>query len=475
MTTLQSAVAKLRLLVVIASFGGKNVNYLREIINAYRSMSMYVDVIVLSDAPKDLGGKVEVVVGLPDKNPWSLPFAHKAIFAEKLNEYDLFAYSEDDMYVSEANIRAFLRATLQLRSDEIAGFLRYEVKESGGWSLPEVHGTFHWRPYSVRRRGDYTIAEFTNEHAGFYLLTQNHLHKAIASGGFLRGPCRGLYGWPETAATDPYTNCGFHKVICISVLEDFLIHHMPNRYTDKFGLPLEMVKNQIETLDSIQKGTHPARMLCKAQSKMPLLKWSKGYYEAPCEPLLRMVPAEARSILSIGCGWGETEVFLQKRGAKVTALPIDSVVGAMAASHGIEVIHGELNESLTALEIRRFDVVIIVDMLHLQPHPEHFIEQCSRFVALGGVLLLSGPNFGRFPLLAKRNLANVDFQKMRNFDQSGITTCSPRALEKHLKGAGFHDCVIRWMNHSSPLDGFLGTHLHLRSLTARDWVMLARR
>src|SRR4029077_9551511 len=138
----------------------------------YHGMPFDVDLVVLSEAPKSLGPNVEVIVGLPSRNPWTLPFAHKAIFAERADRYDLFVYSEDDIWATEANIRAFLTATPELELNEIAGFMRYEIDGSGNWLLAEPWGHYHWKPESVRQRGAYTVAEFTNEHAGFYILTQ---------------------------------------------------------------------------------------------------------------------------------------------------------------------------------------------------------------------------------------------------------------------------------------------------------------
>ena len=188
-------------------------------------MSLEVDVVVLSDAPKEIGVGARVEVGLPSSNPWSLPFAHKPLFAQNVDEYDLFIYSEDDIEVTEGNIDAFLRWTPQLADDEIAGFLRYEVDASGARSLPDVHGRFHWDPESVRRRGAGVFAEFTNEHAAFYILTRQQLKRAIASGGFLRDPGKGKYDMLCSAATDPYTNCGFRKVLCVSEIDR--VHDSP--------------------------------------------------------------------------------------------------------------------------------------------------------------------------------------------------------------------------------------------------------
>ena len=60
-----------------------------------------------------------------------------------------------------------------------------------------------------------------------------------------------------TAATDPYTNCGFRKVVCISSLEDFLIHHLSNRYVNQFGISLPAYQEQVQTLIEIRDGVHP--------------------------------------------------------------------------------------------------------------------------------------------------------------------------------------------------------------------------
>src|SRR5258708_461859 len=151
---------RLRLLVAIASFGEKNLELLKKLIADYRRMALDVDLVVTSNAPKDLGPDVKVVVGLPSKNPFSLPFAHKAVLAQGVENYDLFIYTEDDMGVTEQNVQAFIRATAQLAPDEIAGYLRYEVDKTGGWSMPDAHGGYHWKADSIKRRGEFTIAEF---------------------------------------------------------------------------------------------------------------------------------------------------------------------------------------------------------------------------------------------------------------------------------------------------------------------------
>jgi 2-polyprenyl-3-methyl-5-hydroxy-6-metoxy-1,4-benzoquinol methylase len=463
-----------RLLVAIASFGEKNLGFLKRIIRSYQDMRMAVDVVVFSDKPKDLGHGVKVIVGLPSKNPWSLPFGHKAYFAQNVDRYDLFIYSEDDMEVTEKNIRAFLEVTPKLKPEEIAGFLRYEESESGDWSLPEVHGPFCWKPRSVKRRGNHTIAEFSNEHAALYLLTTNQLRRAIASGGFLSEPYEGRYDMLCCAATDPYTKCGLRKVICISKLEDFLIHHLPNRYVGQLGIPLASFKEQVQTLTDIGNGTHPVSNLCETESRLQRGKWSKSYYEKPRNEVLEMVPCDARTILSIGCGSGATETSLKQRGAKVTVFPLDSVIGAAGARLGLEVIYGTMEECFNRLGQRDFDCVLITDLLHLLPNPWQVLDQSWRFVGKAGTLVISGPNFHSLRILGKRALNIGDYRKLSSIAQSGVRTLTTGAIARQLASAGWDVVATRSFDYTPPRK-MVNLRRRLGRLVADSWVLSTRR
>jgi 2-polyprenyl-3-methyl-5-hydroxy-6-metoxy-1,4-benzoquinol methylase len=474
MTDSRQTARKRRLLVVIASYGEKNIGFLKRIIQTYRGMTMEVEVVVLSEAPKDLGAGVKVVVGLPSKNPWSLPFAHKPIFAEKVERYDLFIYSEDDVEVSEDKIRAFLRALEVMEPDEIPGYLRYEVGQGETKLLTDVHWAFHWKPESVRRRGAYTIAEFTNEHAAFYILTQAQLRKAIASGGFLRAPYEWRYDMLCAAATDPYTSCGFRKVICISALEDFLIHHMSNLYVNLHGVSLSALKEQVQTLMDISDGRHPASSLCAVESKFLRCGWSKNYYENPNEEVLSLVPWDAKAILSIGCGWGAMEAKLMQRGAKVTALPLDSVIGAVAARRGVAVIYGTLAQAPEKLREHQFDCVVITNLLHLLPDPWSVLREWAKLVREGGTLVIAGPNFKSIPVLVRRALGLGDYPKLRSFAESGIHAFGITSLTGQIERAGLDLTAVCWFD-STPPRNLNALRRSLGRFMAKDWVIQAQR
>jgi SAM-dependent methyltransferase len=460
--------------VAIASFGEKNLDHLRVIIDVYRRMTFDVDIVVNSEAPKDLGAGVKVIVGFPASNPHSLPFAHRRVFAENLDRYDLFIYTEDDIGVTEQSIHAFLRLTADLESDEIAGHLRYEVAKDGSVHLPDVHGAFHWRPESARRRGGHTVAEFTNEHAGFYALTQSQLRRAIASGGYLLPPREGRYGMLETGATDPYTSCGFRKVLSISGLEEFLIHHMPNRYVGIMGIPLDAFKEQIATLTDIVNGRYRAATLCNVEPKVFQRYWSKCYDEKPGPDLLRTLPRDAATTLSVGSGWGATEIELMQRGSRVTALPLDSVIGASLARHNVEVVSGTLAECSARLSGRKFDLVLMSNLLHLLPDPLEVLRDYSTFVRSGGTLVVTGYNFEYLPHLVRRGLGMGGYADLREFAQSGISPVGVASVKRELRRAGLRVELLHWFD-GFPLPKRLPYHRQWgRRLANRNWIVKAR-
>lgn len=465
-----SDTTRLRLLVVIASYGNKNLALLQEMIRRLREFEMRVDVAVLSNEPKELGPGIEVVVGLPSPNPWSLPFAHKALFAQRVADYDLFLYAEDDIGISQSHVEAFLRVTPSLAEDEIAGFMRYEIDPAGTRYLLDMHGRFHWKPESARRRGDMVVAEFSNEHAAMYLLTRGQLERALTSGGFLRPPCEDQHDMLCTAATDPYTVCGFRKVLCISQLDDFLVHHMSNRYAGRWGITRAAVGKQIRTQLDIAAGRHPATTLCPTETRLVHGEWSKSYHELPSDEVLGLVPDHARSVLSIGCGWGAAERRLQARGASLTVVPLDSVVGADASRAGMEVVYGALDECRAALGARRFDALLMTNLLHLLPNPAQVVAAWAPLVAPGGVFVLSGPNLGALRVRARAALGRGGYDKLGSYAASGMHRLAPASVERHLAVAGLRRSARHWIGSAGGgrLESRLGP------LGAASWAIQAR-
>ena len=148
----------MNILVCIAYYGTENQEHVTRLIEAYNSSEHQVDIVVASEAPKNIlvddPNAFVQRIGLPLPDPFTLPYVHKHLFRKRADDYDLFIYTEDDTLISDHNIEAFLWATELLDDDHIAGFLRTETTPEGIVRCSSVHSHFHWRPdsaASVRR------------------------------------------------------------------------------------------------------------------------------------------------------------------------------------------------------------------------------------------------------------------------------------------------------------------------------------
>jgi SAM-dependent methyltransferase len=435
-----------RLLVAIASYGTGGNQYLTRLIDEYQRMSFDVHIVVLSNVAKTLPRGVELRVGMPTSDPWSLPFAHKKVLADGLNDYDLFIYSEDDTLLTERNIEAFLDVSDVLPEDEIAGFLRYENSPKGVRNYISLHGHYHWDPESVCQRGPYTFAYHTNEHSACYLLTKKQLQAAINTGHYLVRPYHGKYDLACTASTDPYTTCGFRKLICISRLDDFLVHHLPDKYTGaEFTACEQAFDKQVETLLAIgSSGKEPIPLLKNTETSLPAAMYSKQYDEPARKEVLDVIPGSAQSVLSVGSGWGKTEKSLQEKGLQVSALPLDPVIGACLRGNGVELLCGDISTVPKKLASRKFDCLLLSNILHLLPEPETVLRVYAELLAPGGYVVLVTHNVATLKNRLLGFLGKPGYRLLPNFKESGVQYVSLKSVKKWFASAGLTLETVKW-------------------------------
>ena len=465
----------MKVLVAIANFGTKNDGYLARVLAEYRRMPYQIDLVVTSNLPKDLGKDVEVVVGLPSKNPHSLPFAHKRIFGERKDAYDLFLYTEDDILITERNIEALLRVERILPANEIVGFFRYEQYPDGRKYYPEAHAFHRWVPGSLKTIADHKFARFTNEHSGCYALTRGQLARAIESGGFLVPPHEFKHGMLESAATDPYMQCGFQKWVCVSHFDDFLVPHLPNKYIGSWlGLDEEDFHREFNAMLRPEQNTGASEPLLETATKVFHCEYSKDRYEPSRTDLIDLFPNTTRTVLSIGCGWGKTEAELAKRGIDVTAIPLDAMIGACAESRGVKTVYGAFENVMEQLRGRVFDGVLMPGILHLLPDPAKAVSSAGSLLGHGGVLIATVPGFRRLPSRWERLRHPARYRGWTDFPRSGMHAISTGQACGWMRSAGLSVQQIsaavpeRW----EKLGGF--SKPLVNALFAREYTIVAR-
>ena len=435
MGSMNSDRTPLRVLVALASYGTANDRYLHRLLREYRSMSFDVDIVIVSNIEKRPAADIECLTGLPNKNPWSLPFAHKRLFVERADQYDLFVYSEDDILITERHLRAYMDATAVLREGEIAGFLRIERGADGTIHYPDAHAHFHWDPTSVRSRGRYTLAHFTNEHAACYVLTRAQLKQAIRSGGFAVPPHEGKYDLLCTAATDPYTQCGFAKFIPASDIDSFTVHHLSNKYVGRMGLDSSEMSRQIDALLQIPgRGGTPIELM-DTETRLRGAAFSKDYYEPASRDVISLIPSSARQVLSIGCGWGATEILLAEKGLRVSAIPLDPVISVNAAGRGVEMIHGDFRSARQRLDGVQFDCVLYLNVLHLARDPTGILSLFRDVSPARSPIIIQSPNMRSLPTVW-RNIRDHRAAGSGGYDAMGFHLTFAGRIRKWCKDAG---------------------------------------
>ena len=457
-------------LVAIASYGTAQDPYLRRVLAEYRKLHLPVRIVVLTDRPKAAAG-AELKVGLPSHNTYSLPFAHKPLFAENRDRFDLFIFAEDDVLITRRQIDAFLAAQRLLRDDEVGGFVRSETNSAGQRFITSIHHHFRWLPGSVVERGGEVFAELSNHHSGCFMVTRAQLRKAIESGGFLVPPHAEKYGMLETAASDLYTQCGFRRLLCVSRIQDFIVPHLPNKYYPHMGIATEELEEQLCALRDVHDRKTWQGKLFEPESRAPGFRWSKDLYERADEPLLGLLSPSARSVVSVGCGWGENELWLKRNGREVCAVPVDVVFAALVRKRGIRTVEGPLDRVIASLCGERFGAALLADCLHLVPEPVEWLRQVAGLVDPDGQVVASVPYTCSLTAWINDWRSGRRRPRAPRFQSTGVHPVTPRHLRDWCRQAGLRCVRIipDFENHRREIMRWLGP------AAASRWFFIARR
>jgi SAM-dependent methyltransferase len=426
----------MRVLVAIAHHGQKNRHHLCRMLDEFQTMPHDVHVAVLSETEKPwLNEHVETVLGTPTDNPWSLPFAHRELFASRLEDFDLFVYSEDDTLITSRHIKAFLALSESLPDGYLPGFMRYEIDPAGNRSYCTVHSHYRWLPESVFRCDGLTFATFSNDHAACYMMTQKHLRTAVSSGGFLVEPYEGRYDMLVSAATDPYTQCGFKKVLCVEQIEDLLVHHLPNVYLEKFGIGQQAFDVQIRQLQLLADRRDDIESYLVPEVRTSDAYWDKHLFARIDAKRVSRRLGENGRLLALGVGDGKLERQLLDEGWDVEVVPIDPVLAEVAASRGLATWPARRLSEATPSGDPRFDVVLAIDVLQFLPDPIAEIAAARRMLRPDGRFIATVPDHPRYRV--RNRLRRTSTPEIpTSFAANGMHPTSRVTVRRWLEKAG---------------------------------------
>lgn len=120
------------------------------------------------------------------------------------------------------------------------------------------------------------------------------------------------------------------------------------------------------------------------------------YFEWFRRDIVDLVPHDAKTILSVGCGGGLAESTLKERGSAVLGIEMDTIAAHRARERGIDVIEGDVEKVFPQLQDRSFDCLIYADVLEHTRSPEGVLKDHSSLLNPGGSVVISVPNFRHY-------------------------------------------------------------------------------
>ena len=335
-------VSKRKLLAAIVSFDLQQSVYLQQQLDSFRDIcesGLYdVQVVVytatvfnvsllalMTELTQCYSGHlgIEVIVKSP-ATALHLVDYHRALFYERLHQYDLFLYTEDDIRIGLSQLVAFVSETQRLKdscsrgkfADYSLGFVRYEhdlpysgVDDANRKKTSDstrVYWEHNKRPLEknfaiVRGDPELPDAEYvtmSNHHQGFYLATKEQLalwkircqfDVATNRPGTGNQPKHGTQRvWMSSLMLFHKKHCNVKQVIPVSKFSLFSVHHLANKNYKRIGkrgrlqgageggaqwVRAEEVRNWLQT----EQATHGLPLISMVDEIDPLMYASENF------------------------------------------------------------------------------------------------------------------------------------------------------------------------------------------------------
>ena len=164
--------------------------------------------------------------------------------------------------------------------------------------------------------------------------------------------------------------------------------------------------------------------------------------------VLALVPPDAKSVLSIGCGSGATEEVLVRKGIRVVGVEINHEAASEAKSRGIEVIVKDIGEALGDLDGREFDCLICADVLEHIVNADVIFCFCCNHLVSGGTAVVSVPNFRHLSVFWQLFFkGGVEYKKSGIFDTTHVRMTTRNLVCSWMSRAGLIPVRTQYIIH----------------------------
>jgi SAM-dependent methyltransferase len=149
---------------------------------------------------------------------------------------------------------------------------------------------------------------------------------------------------------------------------------------------------------------------------------------------------KAGTVLDVGCGRGRLGLEIETLGFRVTGIDDSSVACETARTRLSEVIELNLMDFAKVAKMlgeRRFDWLMMADVLEHLPYPEKALEFYKQYLAAGGRLMVSLPNAVVWDNRLRIMLGRFDYRDSGTMDRTHLRFFTFRSARELVENAGF--------------------------------------
>jgi len=170
------------------------------------------------------------------------------------------------------------------------------------------------------------------------------------------------------------------------------------------------------------------------------------YYEWLRSDVISAVPADAKTILSVGCAAGRTEAELVKRGVKVVGVEINPDAAKIARERGLNILEGDASEIDVDVAGGFYDCLIYADVLEHLPDPLSVLQRHVASLKESGTVIVSVPNFRHYSVLRQLFVhGHVRYTDAGILDRTHLRITTGKMVLEWFKLAGLRTTFLKYV------------------------------